>query len=462
VSGIAGEDDVIIEWLGQPAARDDFSTFRRYEFGGPAGAVSVMAFSHLVVYYLWICVPYHRGALIHPHRLSEVGSFLATLFAHVREGARPTGAAAAFYLGFVLLQGLLAAFLPGIEVSGLPVPSLGGARLRYRCNGVLAWYVTLATAALLHATGLLPLTFLVDHFGPVLTVAVLFGDALAVAVFVSAKLFGTSHRASGNLAYDFFMGTNLNPRLGRLDVKMLAEIRISWMLLFLITCSAAAKEVELRGTLSASMAFMVLAHFLYANACQKGEECIPTTWDVFYENFGWYLAFWNCAGVAFTYSFQSLYLLRAGPIVHSIPYTALCFVLLLGAYYVWDTANSQKNRFRMQLDGTYVARRTFPQLPWGTLKEPASLATRCGSRLLVDGWYRWARKIHYTADAVMALSWGLICGFGSFLPYFYFVFFAAMITHRYLRDRARMRAKYGEDYDAYCRRVRWVFIPGVI
>src|SRR5262249_53636430 len=119
-------------------------------------------------------------------------------------------------------------------------------------------------------------------------------------------------------------------------------------------------------------------------------------------------------------------------------------------------------RFRMQLDGTFVARRTFPQLPWGTLKDPSSLATRNGSRLLVDGWYRYARKIHYTADTVMALSWGLICGFRHFLPYFYVVFFPLMITHRYLRDRARMRAKYGEDFDAYCKRVPYVFIPGVL
>ena len=26
------------------------------------------------------------------------------------------------------------------------------------------------------------------------------------------------------------------------------------------------------------MWIMIVAHFLYANACQKGEECIPTTW----------------------------------------------------------------------------------------------------------------------------------------------------------------------------------------
>lgn len=61
--------------------------------------------------------------------------------------------------------------------------------------------------------------------------------------------------------------------------------------------------------------------------------------------------------------------------------------------------------------------RQLPQLPWGTLEKPRYLDTEEGSKLLVDGWWRCARKIHYTGDILMALSWGLICGFDHFLPY---------------------------------------------
>ena len=53
--------------------------------------------------------------------------------------------------------------------------------------------------------------------------------------------------------------------------------------------------------------------------------------------------------------------------------------------------------------------------------------------LLVDGWYRYARKMQYTGDIMMALSWGLACGFGSSLPYFYALFFTCMIIHRQIR-----------------------------
>jgi len=173
------------------------------------------------------------------------------------------------------------------------------------------------------------------------------------------------------------------------------------------------------------------------------------------------LIFWNLAGVPFLYCFNSMYLAGRPPYGHGAAWTAGCLALLLGSYYVWDTAQSQRNRFRMQLRGTLVKRLAFPQLPWGTFAGAQVLETAAGSRLLVDGWWRYARKIHYTADVGMALSWGLICGLDHFLPYFYVCFFVGMILHRASRDVARCREKYGADWDRYTREVPWLFIPRV-
>jgi delta24(24(1))-sterol reductase len=137
------------------------------------------------------------------------------------------------------------------------------------------------------------------------------------------------------------------------------------------------------------------------------------------------------------------------------------FVVLFVAYYVWDTSQSQRNRFRMQQRGTFVTRKTFPQLPWGTLKDPKFLSTQNGSTLLIDGWWAHARKIHYTADIVMAFTWALCCGFSGALPYLYPAFFLVMILHRATRDEARCRQKYGADWDKYLSIVPKRFIPFV-
>lgn len=76
--------------------------------------------------------------------------------------------------------------------------------------------------------------------------------------------------------------------------------------------------------------------------------------------------------------------------------------------------------------------------------------------ILIDGY---ARKIHYTADMFFALSWALITGFNSPLPWFYPIFFAVMISHRAYRDIKKCEAKYGEAWQEYKRQVPYLFIP---
>ena len=80
---------------------------------------------------------------------------------------------------------------------------------------------------------------------------------------------------------------------------MVAEARWSWLTLAVITMSCCFKQFETTGTLSPSMATMMLAHWLYSNATVKGEHYIVGTWDMFHEKYGFMLNFWNIAGVPF-------------------------------------------------------------------------------------------------------------------------------------------------------------------
>jgi hypothetical protein len=74
----------------------------------------------------------------------------------------------------------------------------------------------------------------------------------------------------------------------------------------------------------------------------QGEECVCTTWDIFHEKLGWMLIYWNMCGVPLAYSFQSVFILTHTELTrHSTTYMAILFTMLLCAYYVWDTANSQ-------------------------------------------------------------------------------------------------------------------------
>lgn len=364
------------------------------------------------------------------------------------------------YFMFFFMQLVLAGFMPGLTMYGLPTAPKGE-RLPYHCNGYSCYYLCIAIVVGLHVTGLFPLTYLADHYGECLVASIVIGDVTSVLWYIYGVIIDDEYNGkasrTGNVIYDFFMGSILYPRIGEIDIKMIAECRWSWLTLMIITMSCAAKVYESTGYINPSMAFMLLAHWLYSNATVKGEHCIPCTWDMFHENFGWMLNFWNVCGVPFMYCYQSLYIMKnrdtIGETVPTIMIVA-AYVMLLVGYYVFDTANSQKANCKVK-----IVRGTFPQLPWAILEDPIRFIRTPKGDLLVDGWYAFGRKMQYTGDVMMALSWGLACGYGSLLPYFYFVFFSSFITHRQIRDEIRCKNKYGEHWDLYRKKIPNVFIP---
>ncbi|KAJ3185679.1 C-24(28) sterol reductase [Gaertneriomyces sp. JEL0708] len=431
-----------------------------YEFGGPIGTFFMMAFFPILMTYLVTCLLRNDGHLIIPASGVECTELLQKMW----DVVHPTAYAWTTYLSFAAWQGLLAYTMPGPTIRGLPVPSLGFTQLEYKCNMLYSWYATLVASAFLHYFGVINLASIIDNVGPLMGVSIILGFVVTVITYTYGVTSGNTHRMSGNAIYDMFMGAVLNPRIGKLDLKMWAEIRLPWVILFYLSISAAIKEHQISGSVRPETAFLVLAHLLYVNACAKGEECIPTTWDIFYEKWGFMLIFWNLSGVPFTYCYATVYLSQTATgraVQHSTPALIGLYILLLTAYYVWDTANSQKNRFKMSVAGTYIPRKSFPQLPWGTLRNPTFIKTENGSLLLTSGWWGVARKIHYSADLVMAFSWGFACGFDSLLPYFYPVFFLVVLTHRVTRDMQRCSRKYGKDWEEYCQRVPYIFIPYV-
>jgi delta24(24(1))-sterol reductase len=178
------------------------------------------------------------------------------------------------------------------------------------------------------------------------------------------------------------------------------------------------------------------------------------------------LIFWNLAGVPLSYCHCTLYFANHLDTISEwsvpsarTPVVSALFVSYLFIYWVWDTANSQKNRFRAQERGTLVQRKAFPQLTWQTIENPQILVTSSGSSLLIDGWYGYARKIHYTCDLYFALAWGAVTGFQSPFPWFYPLFFICMILHRAHRDIQRCKTKYGQSWEEYEKLVPWLFIP---
>lgn len=382
------------------------------EFGGSLGVSVMMITFPLLMYYLWIGATFYDGHLPWPASHQSFSDFFKQLGNLALEGAFPNVKAWAIYWGFLIFEAACYLFLPGITVPGKPLPHAGGRRLDYYCSGLWSFYTTVVVAAALHVSAVFPLYTILDEFGPIMSVAIITGFAISFVAYFSALYREAQIRMTGRPIYDFFMGAELNPRIfGRLDLKMFSEVRMPWYLLFLISAAAATRQYEQFGYVSGEVGFLVMAHFLYVNACAKGEESITTSWlvndseesivpcqadvyrDIYYEKWGFMLIFWNFAGVPFSYCHCTLFLANHAPSVYhwSRPALVAFYMAYLLAYWVWDTANSQKNRFRQEERGTLIERRTFPQLPWQSVKNPRVIQTDVGELILADGWCKSRR-----------------------------------------------------------------------
>lgn len=202
------------------------------------------------------------------------------------------------------------------------------------------------------------------------------------------------------------------------------------------------------------------------------EPAILTTIDIINDGFGFMLSFGDLVWVPFSYSIQARYLS-----VHPVVLGPLYVVGILGlqglGYYIFRSANNEKNRFRTNPNDPKVAHLKY-------------IETAAGSRLLTTGWWGTARHINYLGDWVMSWSYCLptlaagykltpsvlypgtnlvsqegIKGYAIPITYFYMLYFAVLLIHREMRDEEKCRRKYGKDWEKYCEIVRWRIWPGV-
>ncbi|XP_011804362.1 PREDICTED: lamin-B receptor [Colobus angolensis palliatus] len=351
------------------------------------------------------------------------------------------------YLLWFLIQVLFYLLPIGKVVEGTPL--IDGRRLKYRLNGFYAFILTSAVIGTSLFQGV-EFHYVYSHFLQFALGATVFCVVLSVYLYMrslKAPRNDLSPASSGNAVYDFFIGRELNPRIGTFDLKYFCELRpglIGWVVINLVMLLA---EMKIQDRAIPSLAMILVNSFqlLYVVDALWNEEALLTTMDIIHDGFGFMLAFGDLVWVPFIYSFQAFYLV-SHPNEVSWPMASLIIVLKLCGYVIFRGANSQKNAFRKN-----------PSDP--KLAHLKTIHTSTGKHLLVSGWWGFVRHPNYLGDLIMALAWSLPCGFNHILPYFYVIYFTMLLVHREARDEYHCKKKYGVAWEKYCQRVPYRIFP---
>lgn len=266
-----------------------------YEFGGPIGAAFNIVMLPLTILFLGSSckVENFLSALLNLD-LSEVSS-------HLKTADIFSSAAFLVFLCWMGFQVFLALILPGDMAEGVDLGN--NRRLKYPMSGHLQFWITLCVLLFCWPfpeqnsesiniqhngtslyLGAFPLDWIYDNYFKLATSSIMFSSALSVYLYYRSFYCQpdevASHGNSGNWIYDFFMGRELNPRVGSFDLKVFCELRpglIGWVV---INMGCLFKQIKDDGSATWEMLLVNLFQGLYVWDALYNERAILTTMDV--------------------------------------------------------------------------------------------------------------------------------------------------------------------------------------
>ncbi|XP_028916960.1 7-dehydrocholesterol reductase isoform X2 [Ornithorhynchus anatinus] len=407
-----------------------------------ASVIFLLMFAPFIVYYFIMACDQYQCALTTPLvDLFTGNNHLSDIWAKTPSMSQK---AAQIYTAWVIFQVLLYILLPDFCHKFLPgyvggvqegaiTPS--GTVNKYEINGLQAWIIT-------HL-----LWFANAHFFHWFSPTVIFDNWIPLLC-----------KFTGNFFYDFMMGVEFNPRIGKwFDFKLFFNGRPGIVAWTLINLSFAAKQQELYGQVTNSMILVNVLQGIYVLDFFWNEAWYLKTIDICHDHFGWYLGWGDCVWLPYLYTLQGLYLVY-NPIQLSVPHAMGVLLLGLVGYFIFRVTNHQKDLFR-RTDGNCKI--------WGKKPEyiECSYMSVDGkkhySKLMISGFWGVTRHFNYTGDLMGSLAYCLACGFNHIFPYFYIIYMSILLIHRCIRDEHRCSSKYGKDWKRYTSAVPKRLVPGI-
>ncbi len=339
---------------------------------------------------------------------------------------------------------VLNAVLPGRWVTGYVTKTGTDQKLRYRLNGLLVLFSTIAIWAGLCYTEVIPWDWFYQIRWQALTGAVVFGLLFSLIIVLP------NPKVKDNVLADFYLGRLENPQLwkGRIDAKMWLYL-IGAIMLEINILSFAAHHSLVYGE-EANIGFFVATGLLtwFVIDYLTFEEVHLYTYDFFAERVGFKLG-WGC--IAFYPFFYSIPFWSTAELSGSASswWVVAGVIVFFAGWSLARGANMQKYIFKKFPDRNFL----------GIAPETISDGKRS---LLVNGFWGLSRHINYLGEIGMAT--GIVLAIGHIMapwPWLYPIYYIALLFPRQIDDDNRCAAKYGSLWEDYLERVPYRIIPKI-
>jgi delta14-sterol reductase len=337
---------------------------------------------------------------------------------------------------------LLHVILPGKWIKGYVKDDKSGETLRYRLNGIFVLAVSVLLWAALGLLNLVPFDWLYQVRWSGLIGAVVLGLIFSFIIMLRCPSSGKP------FPVEFWLGRLKNPQFknGRIDAKMWLYL-IGAVMLQLNVLSFAAHHVMTHEDINpgfiagAAMLTWFLWEYLYF------EKVHLYTYDFIAERVGFKLGFGCLTFYPYFYT-VSLWATANLPNPRLPLWATVSFcALYLFGWSLARGANMQKYYFKTQGDKKFLG------------IKPEIISDGKHS-LLVNGFWGLSRHINYLGEILEGCGIALAAGYPVlWCVWLYPLYYIGLLSTRQMDDDKICKAKYGELWDVYTKKVKYRIIP---
>ncbi|XP_075227548.1 delta(14)-sterol reductase TM7SF2-like isoform X2 [Lycorma delicatula] len=354
--------------------------------------------------------------------------------------------ATAWFTGFVTWQFLLSILPLNKKINPLPYTNES---LQYRCSGIVNALLSLSVIGVLQYFRY-PVTFVITKTVPLLISSLLFGFLLSLVLFIKGGRPGViqnSYGNTGNKVYDFWIGREVNPRFGILDVKQtLTRIAVVGALIYdAVIILKAVENKEFPNYPPTILVLTGLQIFTFLDFLFY-EEIFLTSFFIQYEGTGYMLVIGSFVWPFFVTVIPKILLMHS--IELNVYLLAALTIFYFLAYFVYRLSTNQKGNFRKSsLSPTFA---NFESIP-----------TVSGKKLLSGGWWGFVRQPNYLGVILMYWILAVSVRVSHWVPYAVALAATTVLIHRAIRKNARYKTIYTSSWDRYTQKVKYYIIPKI-